>query len=670
MAASQTEGAAADYERLFDSLPGLYLILDTGLAIRAVNRAYARATMIDPQAVMGRHIFDVFPDNPDDPAADGVRNLRASLTRVLQTAQPDAMPVQKYDIRKPDGAFEERYWSPLNVPVLADDGSVRLIIHRVEDASDLMRLRSKSASQDEIARDQQRLIDELRLANAKLAQSSADNELLQREQIYLASIVESSGDAILGKSLDGMVTSWNKAAETLFGYQAAQIVGQPVARLIPPALMTEERELIARVVRGEIVVHYQTSRLRADGTPLHVSLTLSPIRDASGTVIGTSTIMRDITAQKAAEDEIRALQAERMFLADLVASSNDAIVSRTTDGKIRSWNGAAERMFGFTAAEMIGQGATLPPDLHAETEAVVERLRRGEPVIQYETRRPHKDGHDVQVSFTASLIRNPEGKIVGTSGILRDITEKKRAEAKSIALQNELAHVSRLSAMGQVSAAIAHELNQPLSAISNYLAAAQKMLEREPSLSPMLQKAGDAMGKAAAQSFRAASIIGSLRDFVENRETVRSLQDLPELIHEAVTLGMLGNKHSGITVDFALAPSSAPMMLYKVQIQQVLVNLVRNALEAMADTPEPRLHISSAADAAGVTVMVRDNGPGFAPEIAGQLFQPFVTTKKTGMGLGLRICQSILEAHGGTIEAKNAAPGAVFVIRLPAGEPA
>jgi len=352
---------------------------------------------------------------------------------------------------------------------------------------------------------------------------------------------------------------------------------------------------------------------------------------------------------------------EQAHLASIVESSNDAIVSRGPDGRIRSWNRGAERMFGFSAAEMIGQTGNLPPDLASEAAAVVERLRRGEPVIQYETRRLHKDGHEVHVSFTASLMRNHKGEIVGTSGILRDITERRQVEAQSIALQNELAHVSRLSAMGQVSAAIAHELNQPLTAINNYLAAGQKMLTREEDP----RKIREVMEKAAAQALRAGAIIATLRELVEKRENARSLQSLPDLVHEAVKFGMLGDRSRNIRLNIVLDRATPPMLLNKVQIQQVLVNLVRNALDAMVDTTQPQLHISLTSDTAGATITVRDNGPGFSPEIAAQLFQPFVTTKEDGMGIGLRICQSIVEAHGGTITADNTGSGAVFTIRLP-----
>jgi len=528
-------GSTPDYTRLFDSLPGLYLILAPDLSIIAVNQAYARATLIDPAAVMGRNLFEVFPDNPDDPGADGVRNLRASLARVLETRRPDTMAVQRYDIRNADGSFEERHWNPINVPLLAADGTVEAIIHRAEDVTALVRMRT---DHDQITRDQQRVIEEVRSINRMLARTLSDNALLQSEHAHLASIVE---------------------------------------------------------------------------------------------------------------------------------SSNDAIVSRGIDGRIRSWNRGAELMFGFSAGEMIGQVGALPPDLESEAAAVVERLRRGEPVIQYETRRLHKDGHEVHVSFTASLLRDHKGEIVGTSGILRDITERKLAEAKAIALQNELAHVGRLSAMGQLSAAIAHELNQPLTAIHNYLVVARKMLAREET--PGLQKIGEVVEKATAQALRAGSIVAALREMVEKREGARSPENLPDLIQEAVKFGMLGHNSGDLRVVLSLDPATPPMMLNKVQIQQLLVNLVRNALEAMAGTAKPQLRISLAADASGATITVSDNGPGFSAETAAEMFQPFVTTKKSGMGLGLRICQSIVEAHGGTITAANAAPGAVFTIRLPYGGP-
>ena len=177
-----------DYHRLFDELPGLYMILNTDLTISTVNKAYARATMIDRAQVAGRPLFEVFPDNPDDPTADGVSNLRASLNRVLETGRPDTMPIQRYDVRGPGGTFEERYWTPINCPVLAEDGKVILIIHRAEDVTELVRLQSKTAAQDQIRRDQQRTIEELRATNLQLAQTLPPTEGAELSAAFCAEL--------------------------------------------------------------------------------------------------------------------------------------------------------------------------------------------------------------------------------------------------------------------------------------------------------------------------------------------------------------------------------------------------------------------------------------------------------------------------------------------------
>jgi two-component system sensor kinase FixL len=242
---------------------------------------------------------------------------------------------------------------------------------------------------------------------------------------------------------------------------------------------------------------------------------------------------------------------------------------------------------------------------------------------------------------------------------------QKQAEAHTLALQEDLARVGRRNAMGQMSAAIAHEINQPLTAIANYAKAAQRLLEGDSPAPHKLQSAREAMDKVVAQTMRAGTIIRSLRDFVEKRESVRSLENLNDVIQEVVALGMLGDKRSNVKLSLTLDAAIAPASMDKAQIQQVLLNLVRNAIEAMAETERPELVISSAADACGARITVRDTGPGFDAQVADRLFQPFVTTKGDGMGIGLKICQSIVEAHGGTIEAMNGDPGAIFVIRLP-----
>jgi PAS domain S-box-containing protein len=239
----------------------------------------------------------------------------------------------------------------------------------------------------------------------------------------LVAIVESSDDAIVSKTLDGVITSWNRGAERLFGYTAAEAVGQHIFLIIPEDRKAEEQDVLARLRRGEKIDHFETVRRTKDGGQVHVSLTVSPVRDAQGTIIGASKVARDISERRRS-DELRAQ------LAAIVDSSDDAIVSKTLDGIIRSWNRGAERLFGYTATEAVGQQIFLiiPEDRKAEEEDVLARLRRGEKIDHFRTVRRTKDGRQVHISLTVSPLRDAQGAIIGASKVARDITEGILAE--------------------------------------------------------------------------------------------------------------------------------------------------------------------------------------------------------------------------------------------------
>jgi two-component system sensor kinase FixL len=242
------------------------------------------------------------------------------------------------------------------------------------------------------------------------------------------------------------------------------------------------------------------------------------------------------------------------------------------------------------------------------------------------------------------------------TGFVQDLTERQNFEARLEELKSELIHVSRLSAMGTMASTLAHELNQPLTAIASYAEAAGDLLDRPDEENMELLR--EAFADMAAQSLRAGAIVRRLRDFVARGEVAKTVEDLPTLINEASALALVGSREKQISAQFSYAPDATPVLVDKVQIQQVLINLMRNAIEAMESSPIRRLSVTTAlVDAQTVQVSVSDTGPGISEEIEERLFEAFASTKAQGMGLGLSICRTIIEAHGGRIRAQAADGG-------------
>jgi PAS domain S-box-containing protein len=266
---------------------------------------------------------------------------------------------------------------------------------------------------------------------------------------HLARVVESSDDAIVSKDLNGTIISWNTAAERMFGYSAAEAVGRSIRMIIPADRQAEEDMVLARVRNGEAITHLETIRVRKDGTLVPISLTVSPIHDDAGRVIGASKIARDISARAHA-----ALASRR--LAAVVESSDDAIITKDLNSIITSWNAAAERMFGYTADEAIGRSVRMliPDDLQDEEDVVLGKIRAGQKIDHYETIRKHRDGTTLSISLTVSPIRNELGQVVGASKIARDITER----ARLLAATRE--HAMNTQKLAEVGAAVASTLER------------------------------------------------------------------------------------------------------------------------------------------------------------------------------------------------------------------
>ncbi len=341
----------------------------------------------------------------------------------------------------------------------------------------------------------------------------------------------------------------------------------------------------------------------------------------------------------------------RARLAAIVESSDDAIVSKDLHGIVTSWNRAAERLFGYTAAEMIGQPITtiFTLDRIDQEAGWLARIARGEQIDRYETVRVHRDGHAINVSVTISPIKDSSGAIVGASKIIHDLTERDERERRIQELQSELAHVQRLTELGQVVSSLVHEVNQPLTAIGNYVNASRRMLAAE-----RVEQLPKALEQIASQTERARQIVQRIRDFVKKGDSPIGPEALRQAIDEIILLTQASVRQEGLSITAELDPAATRAQIDKVKIQQVLFNLMRNNIEAMHGQPRREVSVATKrTDENMVEISVADTGPGLPNEVREKLFQPFVTTKTDGMGVGLSVCHAIIEAHGGHLWAED-----------------
>jgi two-component system sensor kinase FixL len=364
----------------------------------------------------------------------------------------------------------------------------------------------------------------------------------------------------------------------------------------------------------------------------------------------------------------RETAAREAHLTSILNTVPDAMVVIDEAAIIHSFSTAAERLFGYTTAEVVGKNVNIlmPSPYRESHDGYIGRyLRTGDRRIIGIGRvvvGERKDGSTFPMELAVGEMRSGNQRFF--TGFIRDLTERQRTEARLHELQSELVHISRLTAMGEMASTLAHELNQPLSAISNYMKGSRRLLEKSSESTAALLR--DAMEKASEQALRAGQIIKRLRDFVSRGETERRVENARKLVEEASALALVGARNQGVRVKFEFDPAADLVLADRVQIQQVLLNLMRNAVEAMETSERRELTIATAKDSDDtVAISVADTGCGIAPEASSQLFQPFFTTKRQGMGVGLSISRTIVEAHGGKLEAvPNVGGGTVFRLTL------
>jgi two-component system, LuxR family, sensor kinase FixL len=485
------------------------------------------------------------------------------------------------------------------------------------------------------------------------------------DSLYRA-VVDTAVDAIVVIDRDGAIRSANQATERLFGYTADELVGNNVNMLMPQPYAAEHDGYLANYLRTGtkkiIGIGREVAGKRKDGSVFPMELSVGEARDGSAPIfVG---IIRDITERKAAE---LALRESELRWRSIVNTVPDAIIVINAAGVVESFSPAAERLFGYTAGEVIGHNVKMlmPQPYRDQHDGYLARyMRTGERRIIGIGRivvGRRKNGETFPMELAVGEFASPNGNFF--TGFVRDLTERQEAERRIEDLQTELLHASRLSVMGQMASTMAHELNQPLTAVTNYLEAGRRLIALGP-VEP--ERIADLMEKAVVQAQRAGEVIRQLRQFVSKGETERRTQNLNQLVEEALALGLVGARQSGVRVSLELDHDLPPVMVDPVQIQQVILNLVRNAVEAMEDVDRRELMITTRSAGDVIEASVADTGPGIASELVDRLFQPFVTTKQTGMGLGLSICREIVEAHHGHLTAgARAGGGTVFRLTLP-----
>jgi len=641
--------AEPDFRLLFQSTPGCYLVLAPDLTIVAVSDAYLQATMTQREEILGCGLFDVFPDNPEDPGATGVANLRASLGRVLAKQQPDTMAIQKYDIRRPEsegGGFEERYWSPVNSPVLGEDGQVLYIIHRVEDVTDVVRLEQQGSEQDRAVR-----------------------ELSVRSDERYGQLLDTAPDAIVVVGDDARIRLVNIQTEKLFGYTRSELLGQQLDLLIPERFRNGHSAHVTGFFSSPgsrpMGSGLELFARRKDGTELPIEVSLSPLRSEQGMTV--SAAIRDISERKRLEAAAK-LNADR--LSSAVESIQDGFALFDRDDRLVLCNSVYRSLLGESlAGPLVGKpyGQVLEAwlgELSFKDEEEIKlfrtrRLAQREQTTTFDVRT--RDERSLRVMAR----RTPEGGIVKT---IWDLTDDVRLavelrEARGAAEAASTAKSEFLSSMS-------HELRTPMNAILGFA----QLLQRDKK-EPLSQRHKDRVNEILKGGEHLLRLINDILDLSRIEAGGVSISAEPVSVDDVLaevirTLESMAAEQ-GIRIELEELPAHLPMVVAdRTRLVQILMNFGSNAIKY--NRPGGKVaFVVTLSNPQQVRVAVRDTGMGIPLEKQDKLFQPFQragqeTGPIEGTGIGLVITKRLAELMEGNVGFRSSpGEGSEFWVGIP-----
>lgn len=447
------------------------------------------------------------------------------------------------------------------------------------------------------------------------------------EPEILASIIESSEDAIFSQDMNGIITSWNIGAETLFGYSAVEAIGKPI-QILELKHPDEIQKIIEKIDQGEKIDHFETVRVRKDGEKIDISLAISPIRRASGTLIGISAIARDISAQKR-------LLVDRLFLASIVESSSDAILTKTLEGIILSWNKGAESIYGYSAEEMIGKPVSLltPQNKKNEIPQILQRLRKGERIESYETQRMRKDGTLMDVSLTVSPVKDDQNRIIAASAIARDITDKKKTEALIR---------SQLEEKNLLVQEVYHRVKNNLQILSSLLDLRSRTLPSEEMKSVFME---------AIQRIRAMALVHESMYSSDNLAAI-DFKSYVQRLSEPLIAAYAA--HSDKIECQITGEVSYLKLSLALPLGLIFNELLTNAIKYAFIDGHGRIHVHLEEKDSVLNITISDNGVGLPTNVDPLKSKTF----------GFRIVRLLTEQLSGRLQVKRK-KGTIFILSIP-----